>query len=170
MVRFRMEDNVHNLLYSTKRSDDPRLNVDYELVISGSEREFRLKNGKGVLKSLLFQLSVTDFSNLSYFPSDGRTFLPLSQALTDIQAAGFWRVGADAAKPHDLVGIPLNLDPPLKLRDLGDSRTGAVDAFIYVDATQQFRRLAQEDKLSPARPIGWRPAPFSRESTAPRPS
>lgn len=154
-VRFRVEDNVYNLLYDTKRSDNPAANASGLPVFSGSELEFRLKHAAGSLKALNLQLGVTDYKDYTFCPPGGQAFLPLSQRLTNLQSPEIWRIGERSDWPHDLVGFPVHLNPPLTLADLGDPKTGTrVEAFIYVNPVTDgdagtWRKLAQADSLVP---------------------
>lgn len=155
LVRFKVEDNVFNLLHNAKRSDNPLANVSDGQVFSGSGLEFRLKHPAGSLKALTLQLSATDYRNVAFCPPGGQSFLPLSQKLTNIQGPDIWRVGLDRVKPYDLVGIPVQLNPPLTVADLGDPKTGVrVEAYVFVNpagaaGAGTWRRLGQAEALVP---------------------
>lgn len=148
-VRFKVEDNVYNLTYNMKRSDNPSFNQGREPVFAGTTLAFRLKNAAGTLKPLYIQLSVDDYRNVTFCPADGQSSLALSQRLKAVQGPPIWRIGKDIQNPHDLVGIPLNMDPPLTLADLGGSKTGNVEGFIYDNTSGTYTRLGQKDVLVP---------------------
>jgi hypothetical protein len=148
-VRFKVTDNVHNLLYDLKRGDDPAKNLSLQAVFAGADLSFTLKHAPGVLKPLGLQFSVSDYRNVSSFPGDGATWLPLAQRLKDVQGPSVWRIGADQDDPHDLVGIPFSANPPLTLADLGPG--GRVAGFVYDQAAGKYRRMGPQETLVPGK-------------------
>jgi hypothetical protein len=148
-VRFKVADNVHNLLFNVKRTDDSSMNRSLQAVFSDSVLSFSLKHPPGMLKPLGVHLSVSDYRNVSSFPGDGNPWLPLSQRLKDVQGPAVWRIGANPESPHDLVGIPFAARPPLTLADL--SPGGRVAGYVFDQGLDAYRRLDPKDTLAPGK-------------------
>ena len=117
-VTFKIDDNVANLSYDIKRSDDSTLNKGQQTIFAGQDVKFALKHPAGILKPLYMQLIVSDYHTASFFPPENGTRFPLSQKLVAVQSPPTWFIGANTEYPFDFLSIPLSLKTPLTLKDL----------------------------------------------------
>lgn len=117
-VTFQINDNVSNLSYDLKRSDDPTLNLGQQSFFAGQDVKFALKHPSGTLKPLYMQLIVSDYHTASFFPPETGTQFPLSQKLVAVKSPPLWYIGSNAEYPFDFLSIPLSLKAPLTLKDL----------------------------------------------------
>lgn len=118
-ISFLVEDNVANLNFDLKRNDDTLRNLSNQSLTSPGRFSVKLKHPAGTLKSLNVKLIVSDYQLTSFYPKDSRTFHSLSQSLGVMRGPPLWAIGLNSRFPFDLISIPLALDPPLTLADLG---------------------------------------------------
>ncbi|HKP95541.1 MAG TPA: chitobiase/beta-hexosaminidase C-terminal domain-containing protein, partial [Fibrobacteria bacterium] len=138
-VTFHVTDNIANLSYDLKRNDDAARNVNQKFLFGGSDLAAKLKHPAGALKPLNVQVIVSDFQQAAFFPADPGTMLSLSQRLKSVKSPALWGIGLPRS-PYDLVGIPLDLDPPMTLKGLRAANPGAViesAAWNYIDSVYE---------------------------------
>lgn len=145
IVRFRVEDNVANLSYDLTRSDSVELSLVQEPFFAPGILEIKMKNKPGTFKPLYLQLAVHDFQLNSYVPDDQNAMMPLSQNIrNEIKGPAVWKVGTSSDDAWDLISIPFNFTPTLKLGDLGAVAGGQVN-----DDDTTYHRMGRGDSLTP---------------------
>jgi hypothetical protein len=70
-ARFRIDDNVANILYSLQRSDNPNLNISQRAMLTPDTVTPTLKNKEGNLAPLWLIITLGDHRNAVRFPADG---------------------------------------------------------------------------------------------------
>ncbi len=149
-VRFSISDNVTNLIFDLKRNDDSTQNRSRQKINSPAMISVKLQRKPESLKPLNLRISVSDYVNTSFCPSDPNSFLSLSQIIVGLAGPAAWGINQNPAYPYDLISLPLDLDPPLTLEDLARTQSGVtLTGMVWSDADKKYASMSPSTALVP---------------------
>ena len=149
-----IKDNVANLLWDLKRSDDPEQSFQGRELNGSPLLHISMKNPSGKLLPLTASIKVHDHSRAASFPPDGSDY-SLAQRFTEpIRTPAEFRIGASAEDPWDLVSIPLAMQPPLTLAQLRKNNSAPTLAAATIDPkTGKYRYMDAGEHMPPGASI-----------------
>ena len=148
-VSFEIKDNVTNLRYDIKRSDDIARNRSRQPLFGPDTLVIRLKNAPGPLKTLGLQLIVQDYQLSTFFPQGA--FMSLAQKLSlGVQGPKVWSIGYNSL--WDLVSMPVNFTPTVTLKAMQNHKSlSSLRAVTWDEPSENYLDLDPEAELEPGR-------------------
>lgn len=149
-----IKDNVANLLWDLKRSDDAEQGFKGRELNGSPLLYISMKNPADKLLPLTVSIKVNDHSRSVSFPPDGSVY-SLAQRFTDpIRTPAEFRIGASAEDPWDLVSIPLAMQPPLTLAQLRKNNSAPTLTAATLDPkTGKYRYMDAGEHMQPGASI-----------------